>query len=333
MAQPCCRQPARQKRHKRRLPLPTPLCSHISMPRRAAAVLLLPLLLAAQDPVFRANVSLVRVDAEVRINDTVIDGLHPEDFLVTDNGQPQRIVAFSHDDEPLDLILLFDISESMAPSIRKVVTTSKLAFNELRPGDRVAAMSFNTQVRLEEPFTEDLKGLQARLAERIANTNFAGGTYILDAISRAANYFLAQTSQHHRRAILVFTDNAGHGVSNEKAVIRKLWDADAVVAGLILPGEDQLIHVMGPHLSSSDSVIEPAAQTGGDVVDASPPGPAFYEAIDRLRRRYSIFYQAPPGKVGELHKVTVELQPSAKKRNPGAKVLARKGYILEKQPQ
>ena len=303
------------------------------MRRWALAIGVVPWLLAAQDPVYRSGVSLVRVDAEVRVNDTVIDGLKPEDFVVTDNGLPQKLTAFAHDDEALDLILLFDISESMAPSIRRVVNTSNLAFSELRPGDRVAAMSFNTQVWLEEVFTEDLKGLQARLAEKIGATRFAGGTYILDAVNRAANYFLAQTGPHHRRAILVFTDDAGHGVSNEKAIIRKLWEADAVLAGLIVPGESELIHVMGPHLTSADSVDEAAAQTGGDVVQASPPGAAFYEAIDRLRRRYSMFYPAPAGKAGEMHRVTVELSPSAKRRNPGAKVLARKGYISQKQPE
>ena len=33
--------------------------------------------------------------------------------MVTDEGQPQTIVSFAHGDEPVNLLLLFDISESM----------------------------------------------------------------------------------------------------------------------------------------------------------------------------------------------------------------------------
>ena len=33
--------------------------------------------------------------------------------MVTDEGQPQAVVSFSHGDEPLNLLLLLDISGSM----------------------------------------------------------------------------------------------------------------------------------------------------------------------------------------------------------------------------
>ncbi len=73
-----------------------------------------------QDPVFRTAISLVKVDAEVAGKSGVIDGLQKEDFVILDNGQPQTLRYFSQEEEPLDIILLFDISASMGPSIRKV---------------------------------------------------------------------------------------------------------------------------------------------------------------------------------------------------------------------
>lgn len=300
---------------------------------RLAALAVAPLLAHAQDPVFRVEVSQVKVDVEVSENGRTVHGLRAEDFLVKDNGRPQRLLSCTQGDEPLDTILLFDISESMAPEMRRVALSANYAFSELRPGDRVAVLSFNTQTWLEKPFTEDLAPLQQWILEKIAATRFGGGTYILDAIDHAAEYLQNQAETHRRRAILVFTDDEGHGLRSSKAVTRRLWDADAVVGGLIVPGESaSLIHTNGPHLSGDDAVDDVAEETGGEVVNANPPGPAFHDMIARLRKRYTLFYAMPEGRPGETRRVSVELSAAAHRRHPQARVLARKGYVLPRKP-
>ena len=62
--------------------------------------------------------------------------------MVTDEGQPQTLVSFSHGDEPLNLILLLDISGSMQKHIELIAQTARDALAHLRPGDRVAIMVF-----------------------------------------------------------------------------------------------------------------------------------------------------------------------------------------------
>src|SRR5580700_8860386 len=165
----------------------------------ALCAVLLCFTLTGQDPVFRAAVSLVKVDAEVAGKSGVIDGLQMEDFVILDNGQPQTLRYCSQDEEPLDVILLFDISSSMGPSIRKVANSARLAMSELRRGDRVAIMSFNTGVWLEAPFNDDLNAVADRLVEGIRNTHFGGGTYILDGVDEAAKYFQRQPEAERRR--------------------------------------------------------------------------------------------------------------------------------------
>src|ERR1700760_817415 len=111
---------------------------HWNMPRSWPLLALLAVTPAhPQDPVFRTEISLVKVDAEVTGKSGVVDGLHREDFVVLDNGQPQPIRYFSQEEEPLDIVLLFDISESMGPSIQKVASSARLAMSALRKGDRV----------------------------------------------------------------------------------------------------------------------------------------------------------------------------------------------------
>src|SRR6201999_3308566 len=157
--------------------------------RRWVMLALLAYAARAQDEtVFRTEIALVKVDAQVAGKNGVIDGLRREDFVVLDNGQRQTIRYFSQEEEPLDLVLLFDISESMGPSIQKVASSARLAMSELRSGDRVAVMSFNTNVWTEAPFTTDLDALAARLVQRIRSTRFSGGTYILSAVDKAAKY-------------------------------------------------------------------------------------------------------------------------------------------------
>lgn len=283
-------------------------------------------LLGQDDAVFRTEVSLVKVDAEVAAKGAVVEGLKKEDFAVFDNGQPQRIQYFSQEEEPLDIVLLFDISESMGPSIQRVASSARLAMSELRQGDRVAVMSFNTGVWMEAPFTADLEGLAARLVQRIRTTRFGGGTYILSAVDAAAKYLQKQPAAHRRRAVLIFTDDEGNGSTSPKAPTRDLWDADAVLCGLIIP-HDRGVAALALTVSGDDYVEKVAEQTGGETVKADPPGPAFREMLLRLRKRYTIYYPRPQGKSGQ-RKVTVDLSPAARRRYPDAIVLARKGYQI-----
>src|SRR5690348_14506474 len=112
-------------------------------------------------PVFRAGVSLVHVDAEVTSADgRILTGLSKEDFRVFDEGKEQPLVHFSAEEQPLDLILLFDISGSMRAVVAAVAAAAHEGFRELRPGDRVSVMVFNTRTRVMLPFTEDLDAVE-----------------------------------------------------------------------------------------------------------------------------------------------------------------------------
>ncbi|HYL36568.1 MAG TPA: VWA domain-containing protein [Bryobacteraceae bacterium] len=159
------------------------------------------LLRAQETPAFHSDVALVHVDAEVSDGIRALAGFHKDDFVITDNGQRRAILYFSQDEEPLDVIVLFDISGSMRPNVARVGASAQAALAELRPGDRVAVMTFQARSRIVAPFSDDLAAVQRTIEEDVVGGRFRGGTRLLAAIDDAAQYFLQQTTTRRRRAV------------------------------------------------------------------------------------------------------------------------------------
>lgn len=293
------------------------------------------LLCPAQEPlVFRADLSLVHIDAEVANAAGPLAGLHKEDFWITDNGEPQQILYFSQDLEPLDLILLFDISGSMRPNIEKVAASSETALAELRKGDRVAVMTFHGSSRIVAPFTGDLDAVARTINEEVLGGRFGGGTRLLAGVDEAAEYFIREPRTHRRRAVLILTDNYGQRSRRASTVVHHLWEADALLSGLIIhsPAEAAIntaALVTNPMLAFLREGMQGVAEkTGGETIKAQDPGGAFRAAMRRIRLRYSLYYAMPDAKPGSERKVAVQLHPDARSRYPGARVNARKGYVV-----
>jgi len=140
------------------------------------------------------------VDAEVTDGIRTLTGFRKEDFVVRDNGQPQTVLYFSQDEEPLDIILLFDISGSMRPKIEKVAAGAHTALAELRRGDRIAIMTFHLRSQVVAPFTDDLEAVERIINDQVLGGKFRGATHLLAAVDDAAKYFLDQPRTQRRRA-------------------------------------------------------------------------------------------------------------------------------------
>src|SRR5712691_11240590 len=70
----------------------------------------------AQDAVFSSKVEAVRVDVLVTERDkgAPVLGLEPGDFEILDNGVPQQVDLVSFEKIPINVILGFDMSDSVA---------------------------------------------------------------------------------------------------------------------------------------------------------------------------------------------------------------------------
>jgi len=167
-------------------------------------------------------------------NGRVISGLTKDDFRVYDDGRPQKIVYFGQEKEPLDLVLLLDVSGSMYRHLEQLAATALASLKQLFAGDRVAVMLFARRSTVREPLTEDFRAVEEELRDAVRTNSLGSGTAINSGIVDAAQY-LQQQPPRGRRAVLIVTDNLSlnYRVPDED-VIRQLYAPDAGLNGLVI---------------------------------------------------------------------------------------------------
>ena len=288
---------------------------------------------AAQQPettVFRGGVALVKADVQATGRGRNLADLEAADFRVYDDGAPQKIAWFGRESQPLDLVLLLDVSGSMSASLQELASTARSALGALHRGDRVAVILFARHSTVREPFTGDFAEVQQEIRYAVEERWLGSGTAIYAAILKAAGY-LASARPQARRAVLIVTDNLSlnYQVTGDD-VLRALSAADAVLNAILIgkqkhPDVPKPGHYVNPDFIPSD-VFKLAEQTGGEAVEARRAAEWFQPMIERIRARYGIQYEAPPSPPGAFHRIRVELAPDALKRHPHAVIRARAGY-------
>ena len=187
--------------------------------------------------VFRSDVSLVRVDAQVLDSSgRAVTGLTRSDFILREQGAEREIRNFQSEDLPLDVLILVDVSTSMRPNVEKVAAASQDALSVLGQDDRVAMMVFDRSTRLRLPFrsaqSQEVRGEFGRL---LNHEHFSGGTDITRALYDGANYVKRNGRQGVRRAIVILTDDQTEFNRDEDGVVHQMTQADAVVSLLLAP--------------------------------------------------------------------------------------------------
>jgi Ca-activated chloride channel family protein len=186
----------------------------------------------------------LRADAfEVRLNATVLDGsgkavqtLDKDAFHVYEDGVPQTIASFRHEDLPVSLGLLIDSSGSMYDK-RVAVDKASLDFVKLsNPADEEFLVDFSWEAFIDQDFTNNIDKLQ----QGLGYIKSSGGTAIYDALVASADY-LAKNATHPKQVLLVITDGEDNASSATlEQTIRRIQDLDGPViycVGLLF-GED-----------------------------------------------------------------------------------------------
>lgn len=286
---------------------------------------------AQAPPIFRSEVTQVRVDVQVYDGKRPVLDLTKDDFLLFDDEQPQKIAGFGREAEPLSLLLLFDVSGSMTRYVEQAIRTAAAALKSLRPDDQVAVMLFSRRSEVIQPFTSDLRYVNRALQESVREPELGSGSLINPSLLAAIDVFRKGVQGPRRRAILILTDNAELNYqSPDEPVIQGLLETGTVLDAIVVgrfgrPKPPKPGLAVNPDFTPAD-VFRIAESTGGDAVRAERVDRLFPEMIERIRQRYSLQYVPPISARGTFRHIRVTLTPAARKLHPKALIRAREGY-------
>src|SRR5260370_37542357 len=113
---------------------------------------------------FTAGVRLVVLHASVSDrHGNLVSTLDRDAFRVFENGTPQEIKLFRHQDIPVSLGIVIDGSGSMLQKLPRVEAAALTLVHESNPRDEVFIVNFNDQAFLDVPFTSDTEKMHLGL--------------------------------------------------------------------------------------------------------------------------------------------------------------------------
>jgi VWFA-related protein len=315
---------------------------------------------ADETVVFRSDVALIRVDAQVVDRDNrTIAGLRVEDFVLRDEGKTQEIRNFAREEMPVDFLFLLDVSASMRPHVQRIADAAHDAVRVLSDEDRFAIMVFDRSTRLRMPFRKGRAHLENEFDAVLRHEDFRGGTDITRGMYDAVAYMGREGRREARRAIVILTDDETQLQRDDQGVVRALQRADTVMSALIAPdavnarrgnrgyggpnGGGPLGGIIlgrgglggrgprggGPVYAQSRSAgtSEIALHSGGDSIPVDEAS-ALETTLSRIRQRYALHYIAPAGvRPGDERAIDVTLAAAARNRYPDAVVRFRRVYM------
>jgi VWFA-related protein len=269
-----------------------------------------------EDDVVRVDTQLVPVPVVVRDRGgRPITGLTASDFQIYEDDRPQRLATFATSDAPFEVALLLDTSGSTREEVGLIRRAALDFIGALRPGDRVAVLSFGTAaegrgkvatVEVQSRLTNDREALRGAVG-RISASN---GTPYYDALARVAEDIFrapAAPELRGRRALVALTDGVDSTSASDFASARAQLlgmgvpayfvevDTEDYVEGRLLGdcGDDGALRLSRTQLERYRRAFDARAEPA-DYADFCRMGPFERMAISRA------LYQLARGEMGLL---------------------------------
>jgi VWFA-related protein len=273
------------------------------------------LLLASspQRPTFSSGVEAVRVDVLVTDHGRPVPGLRPSDFELKDNGVVQRIDIVDTAETPLNVVLVFDTSESTAGQpLEQLRAAGRALLDDLDPRDRAALIGFDDSVQLRARLSADRTRVRAALDEAAPG----GGTALVDA---AFGGVTVAESEAGRSLAIVFSD----GIDTSS------WLAPETAVDLARRGAVVVYGVTASAARKARFLRDLAEATAGRVMEVESSadlGATFLQILREFRQRYVIAFS--PRGVGGAGWHSLDVRLTSRRGT----VTARRGYFVKAPP-
>lgn len=169
-------------------------------------------------------------------NHGLIDNLTKNDFKVYEDGVPQKIAAFEHQDLPVSMGILVDNSGSMRDKRAAVNEAALDLVRASNPDDQAFVVNFSDEAYLDQDFTSSI----AKLKDGLSHIDSRGGTALYDAVVASADH-LQKDAKRPKQVLLVITDGEDNASSMDlEDTIRKVQSLEGPVVysiGLLFGSE------------------------------------------------------------------------------------------------
>lgn len=245
---------------------------------------------------------------EVMLHATVVDdkqhlvtNLDKSAFTVFEDGKPQNIVSFHHEDIPVAMGIIIDNSGSMREKRNKVNQAALNLVRSSNPRDEVFVVNFNDEYYLDQDFTNDL----LRMKEALEKIDARGGTALYDAVVASADH-LKRNARLEKKVLFIVTDGEDNASNEtlEQAVKQLQEENGPSVYAIGILGDEE-------HPKRAKRALEIIAQRTGGIAFF----PKTLDEVDEIsktvahdiRNQYTIGYKpANPRGAGEFRMVKVE---------------------------
>jgi VWFA-related protein len=306
----------------------------------------------SEPPTIHVDTQFVLLDAlvEDKKSGVPVDTLSAKDFELSEDGVPQTISYFSHDQLPLSVVFLFDMTETVHAALGPLAQAALQVLGHLKREDEVAVMTFSSRADLMQGFTTDRKlaAEGVRTASWMADVE---GTFLDEDMFEAVEQVM-KAKAGNRRVLVWLTDGTAneengftratigqhapaHLHSRQEAITR-LLQSGAVVSVLIDRTAEtyRAMTTQGRGGTRVGDIDEYARATGGPVLSTGtkdvPENLALL--IDRVRARYTLGYKpAHAESQGKFCKLSLRIRPEfliehPEVRKQGFVVMTRSGY-------
>ncbi len=254
----------------------------------------------------------------------IVTDLDRTAFTVFEDGKPQNIISFRHEDIPVAMGIVIDNSGSMREKRAKVNQAALNLVRSSNPQDEVFVVNFNDEYYLDQDFTNDL----LKLKEALEKIDAKGGTALRDAVVASAEH-LKRDARLERKVLFVVTDGEDNASreSLEDAVKQLQEENGPSVYAIGILGDEE-------HPKRAKRALEIIAQRTGGLAFF----PKTLDEVDEIsrqvahdiRNQYTIGYKPTnPRTSGGFRQIRVEAKAKEHKK---LQVRTKSGYYAGVQP-
>jgi VWFA-related protein len=298
----------------------------------------------AETPTLRVTTTEVLVPTLVeKRGGGILYGLKPDDFVLEDNGVPQKIrVQEEMDTAPVALVVAVEQGGVSVLEFDKLAKLGPLLDLFLAdPKSQSALIGFDSKPHLICDYTHSGETVNEALKQLEPGD---GGAAILDTVSYGVDLLESQPKEY-RRVLLLISEERDHGSKHTKPaqLIRKIGESDVLVLSISFsPARAELLHdikdsgedrtmnmistlVMAVKAFKKNVAKEVAGMSGGEYTTFTGDKRFEQRVVDaakHARNRYLITFSPSDPKPG-LHTIRVRTA-----QDYGARIVARANYWL-----